>query len=685
VESQDRSFGGILGVLADIIKVERGYEEAVSTFLNSHAQILVAEKDSDIRNAVEYLKSNRLGKASFVSLETLKRINSYNGTASIPSGFIPLKNFIKADSKCQAVVEYFFSNVYFTESAENLPSAADHLSFVTRNGFLYDRGKVSAGSSSESEESLLIGRKGRLDGLKSELKQLGESAACLSAERAKKNAAAESLKAEIRALEEAVHAEDISFANAKAKKESEEAAVKKLKEELAVVELELEESNEAVNELTLRGEELNKELNHIESEKASLELLINELQNTLGANRQEKETLALQVTALKTEMLSFDKEEAAIKENLGTEEAYLAELNESLASKKSLLAEHTAKAISLEEEIASLKLQNEEVSIELRRLGEESGKADKEKSDLIDKLSIDELQLKDREESAETLRNQARDLDVKLTELNFKKSALKERVNQSYKANLETLHIEIDEGADWDAIKTQVAELKEKLDGMGPVNLVAIDEHKELEERYAFLTHQHEDLLNAKDSLLKAIQKINKTTKDLFIDTFQKIQVEFKNFFRMLFGGGQAELVLIDEQDILESGIEIIVRPPGKKLQNLMLMSGGEKALTATALLFAIFKVKPSPFCVLDEIDAPLDESNIGRFANVLKEFLKMSQFIIITHNKRTIELADVMYGITMQERGISKIVSVKFSDGREERVKGASEEKKEDREGVLV
>jgi len=203
---------------------------------------------------------------------------------------------------------------------------------------------------------------------------------------------------------------------------------------------------------------------------------------------------------------------------------------------------------------------------------------------------------------------------------------------------------------------------------MGPVNLVAIDEHRELEERYAFLVRQQEDLLAAKESLHKAILKINKTTKELFIDTFQKIHAEFKNFFKLLFGGGQVELVLIDEQDILESGIEIIVRPPGKKLQNIMLLSGGEKALTAIALLFAIFKVKPSPFCVLDEIDAPLDESNINRFSSVLKDFLKISQFIIITHNKRTIELAEVMYGITMQERGVSKIVSVKFSDKAEEK-----------------
>ena len=338
-------------------------------------------------------------------------------------------------------------------------------------------------------------------------------------------------------------------------------------------------------------------------------------------------------------------------------------MKESLFIKESASGEYANKTKLLEEEIVQLKAQNGTISSELKILSEESNAIEKRRSDMVDCVSVEELQLKDKEKSVESLRNQIRDLDVKLTQTSYKKSSLKERILQSYKVDLEETHMELEDNIDWDALKTQVAELKEKLDKMGPVNLVAIDEHKELEERYSFLVHQQEDLVNAKDSLMKAIQKINKTTKDLFIDTFQKIQVEFKNFFRLLFGGGQAELVLVDEQDVLECGIEIIVRPPGKKLQNLMLLSGGEKAMTATALLFAIFKVKPSPFCVLDEIDAPLDESNIIRFSQVLKDFLKISQFIIITHNKRTIELADVMYGITMQERGVSKIVSVKFMD----------------------
>ena len=198
---------------------------------------------------------------------------------------------------------------------------------------------------------------------------------------------------------------------------------------------------------------------------------------------------------------------------------------------------------------------------------------------------------------------------------------------------------------------------------MGPVNLVAIDEHEEYEERYTFLMKEQSDLLTAKQQILEMIKKINKTTTDLFIETFNKVNNEFQIMFKDLFGGGSAKLVLTDEDDILEAGIEIIARPPGKKLQSISLLSGGERTMTAVALLFSLFKVKPSPFCVLDELDAALDDANISRFVSTLKNFIKESQFVIITHNRQTIAEASAIYGVTMESKGISKIVSMQFSD----------------------
>ena len=215
---------------------------------------------------------------------------------------------------------------------------------------------------------------------------------------------------------------------------------------------------------------------------------------------------------------------------------------------------------------------------------------------------------------------------------------------------------------DWGAVRAQVEVMQDKIDSMGPVNLVAIDEYQEVEERFNFLTTQHEDLVNAKTELEGVIARIDKQSREMFTETFEKVRANFQKMFPDLFGGGRADLVLTEEEDVLEAGVEIVASPPGKKLHRIGLLSGGEQTMTAVALLFSLYQVKPSPFCVLDELDAPLDDANIDRYVQKLKEFLAHSQFIVITHSKRTISAADVIYGVTMQERGVSRMVSVKFS-----------------------
>ena len=212
----------------------------------------------------------------------------------------------------------------------------------------------------------------------------------------------------------------------------------------------------------------------------------------------------------------------------------------------------------------------------------------------------------------------------------------------------------------------QVSTLQKRLDELGPVNLVAIEEYEETEQRYQFLTKQNDDLVSAKAQLMEVINRINTQTEQMFVETFNKVRDNFRLMFVEIFGGGKADLVLANEADVLESGIDIVARPPGKQLQSITLLSGGEQTMTAVALLFSIYQVKPSPFCVLDELDAPLDESNINRFLRVLQRFLVHSQFILITHNKRSIAIADILYGVTMQEHGVSKIVGVKFHKNEE-------------------
>ncbi|MEM7397059.1 MAG: AAA family ATPase, partial [Verrucomicrobiota bacterium] len=319
------------------------------------------------------------------------------------------------------------------------------------------------------------------------------------------------------------------------------------------------------------------------------------------------------------------------------------------------IKESEAQIQPLEEEI---KKQNEALeAIRAKRQARTSALAESEES------------LRQKRDQLDRLRTARSSIDVKLAEHRMRKQNLIDRVVADYRITEDDIitadepEWENESKPDRETLETRVAELKTKLESMGPVNLVAIEEHRELEERYTFLTQQEEDLQNAKKELMEMIRKINSTTTELFSKTFHQVNEHFQVIFKQLFGGGNAKLVLVDEDDVLESGIEIIARPPGKKLQTISLLSGGERTMTAVALLFSLYSVKPSPFCLLDELDAALDDANINRFVTMLQGFLEQSQFVVITHNRQTIEAADVLYGVTMQQKGVSKIVSVKLHD----------------------
>jgi chromosome segregation protein len=281
-----------------------------------------------------------------------------------------------------------------------------------------------------------------------------------------------------------------------------------------------------------------------------------------------------------------------------------------------------------------------------------------------EKLEKAESHSKERREAFQTLQEQKNGLSLRLMELDLNLKHLLSNVEEKYRISPEGLLTREDDRDYFSPeVEARLGELKSLIESMGEVNLLAIQEYEESKARLEFLTEQEADLVNSLEALDQAIKKINRTSRKRFAATFTAVNEKFKEIFTSLFNGGRAELKLVDESDLLETGVDIIAQPPGKKLGNIELMSGGEKALTAVSLIFAIFQFKPSPFCVLDEVDAPLDEANVARYNELVRTMTDRSQFIIITHNKRTIGMADVLYGITMEVPGCSRVVSVKLRE----------------------
>jgi chromosome segregation protein len=474
------------------------------------------------------------------------------------------------------------------------------------------------------------------------------------------------LNKDIAEAQQLLRSQEMVLVNKKANQQTLLEQFQKIKEEEEMIAIELSDTDKELSALTEQKLSLQSSLSLHENEQKQTEDSITQEQNNITLNANLKEKVLVAITQAKTELVALhkriDSDETTLKI---LEDAYNQD-KQSLINLEKQLKDNQTKKESLESEIKDLEEKIEQAKKDLQKqdalLKEKEEKyqeVSEGSSDVVKKIETERLE-------HDKLKNRLYELQMQNKDIDFKYQSIKDRMSQIYKIELESI-ADISGDLQEAALAEDIQRLRDKLDSYGSVNLVAIEEYDELKQRYDFLIQQQNDLFCAKESLHEVILKINRTTKKMFLETFEQTRTEFRNYFRLLFNGGDAQLFLIDEQDPLESGIEIICRPPGKKLQNVLLLSGGEKALSAIALIFAIFKVKPSPFCVLDEIDAALDEANVDRFSRLLQEFAQESQFIVITHNKRTIANADVMYGITMEESGVSKIVSVKFAQNKSE------------------
>ena len=428
--------------------------------------------------------------------------------------------------------------------------------------------------------------------------------------------------------------------------------------QIAELRIEVDARREAVNEVRFDLAQKKQQLEMIEREVAEIRNQLAELQSRIDTREREKENALAQIDAFaeqaenakaRSEQLAGTLEEAAsaiaaLRTELQETETKIEELDSSMNGDRNTLRENEtnlgAIEVKLAEETSQCKFISEKISGEYQ----------------LDVATVDwKMQLWRADEEFET-KVRFDELEDEESENDVRPKARRERGEPS-EDDFAAM-----ENTDWQPLRREVAQLRERLLSMGAVNHTAIEEYAELRERYAFLKTQADDLWSSKNELVKAIDEINSTSQKLFTDTFEQIRKNFAFTFERLFHGGESDLQLVQSEDVLDSGIEIIARPPGTKLRSISLLSGGQRTMTAVALLFAIYMVKPSPFCVLDELDAPLDDANVGRFTDIVREFTRYSQFLVVTHNKRTVSAADTIYGVTMQERGVTQLLSMRFN-----------------------
>ncbi|MBE5874285.1 MAG: chromosome segregation protein SMC [Lachnospiraceae bacterium] len=669
VMEQKEKEKGIIGVVADIIKVDKKYETAIETALGGNIQNIVTDDEDTAKKMIQYLKVNKLGRATFLPLTSITNPQEFKNPEAIEEkGVIGMADeLVNIDKKYKDVAKAMLGRIVVVDHVDNAVKIARKYEYgirmVTLEGELLVPGGAISGGAFKNNSNLL-GRRRELDELEKQIQKLlttideiNEDIENTKSKRNKMRMELESLKADIQRKSIEQNTARLNIAQARERMEEEVEGVAALK-------LEEKELDSKIFEIKNDKETINKELSDSEALEVSTQEQILKFQKDLEEMR-ERETLTLADAGdwdLKVEKLRQTQtfKQANVDRINGEIERSKAELNEILEA----LSENTSEVerrkqniIELEKTIAaSHDAQNESES--------------KLKGDIARKEELSAKQknfFKEREEMAEHITA----LDKEVYRLNAQKERLEESIEAQINYMWDEYEITLSDAAsirdesmtDLSAMKKDISSLKDQIKKLGDVNVNAIEDYKNLMERFTFMKTQHDDLVEAEKTLEGIIAELDAAMRKQFTEKFAEINREFDKVFKELFGGGKGTLELMEEEDILEAGIRIIAQPPGKKLQNMMQLSGGEKALTAISLLFAIQNLKPSPFCLLDEIEAALDDSNVGRFAKYLHKLTKNTQFIVITHRRGTMEQVDRLYGITMQEKGVSTLVSVNLID----------------------
>lgn len=660
---KDKEFGtNIYGALASLIEVPSKYETAVEMVLGSAIQNIVTETENDAKRAIEFLKNNNLGRASFLPISAVKggtlsqNFKNDDGVIGIAS------DLIKYDKKYENIVQNLLGRTVIATNMDNAVSISKKYKYafriVTLDGDIVNPSGLMTGGSVAKKTTSILSRGREIKELEIKLDELRNKKSDAIKSLAEYQENSENVVVEFENVEKELQQVNIDYAREAQKMSEIDNNIDRFKRKIGLLN---GEKDKIVENLTAENENLNGInllIEKLEKENEELQVKIKEFTDKNSDGQREIDDLNSDIVDLKISVSSFDESSASIDEMVSMIEQEINNCAKNVETKElereSLLKENS----EIEEKI-----------VEAQRLIDNAGNA---VSDLEVKVALikEERNNKNAEllsieenidncfKTLDILKDQNSKLDVKKNKLEVDIENIQNKMWEEYETtpNTATNYAEVTS-----ATAKEVEKLRNEIKSLGPVNVNAIEEYKALKDRYEFLSVQKQDLEESEKSLNKIIDDMTKLMKIQFAEQFELINKNFTEVFSELFGGGRAELKLADENNILECGIEIEAQPPGKKLQSMMLLSGGERALTAIALLFAILKLSPSPFCVLDEIEAALDDVNVYRYAEFLKKFSKKTQFLVITHRKGTMESANTMYGVTMQEHGISNLISLKL------------------------
>ena len=648
------------GVLADVIQAPSELEAVLESALAERLQCILCTDELDAFHALESLKENNGGRAAF-ALPLEQRV------ASVPvvAGGVPLVEQVQTSGPFAGLIRHLLAAVMLVDDvAAALRLARQHpdLTFVTRAGDMVAQGGIVSGGSGEQAGKGLIHKKREIRELELLVARLEEETALLGKQRDDLRRQSQEVTEGLKAGAARLHQEELRLTGLLKDRQQATDELARLAERLEVQTEETgnlhEEKGSLEAELKLAGERVSQTA----AASKGLEEETARLKGDLDVHRTQLAAVRERVTAIRVRSATVKEQHDAGLRALAELERQSEDMTRRMTADRLEIETGEAARLKLQAEIAAAterleglvrqQLESEAQLAAIRSDFEAAGTA----------LNTVEAQLKKTREEGDTVRQTQADLQLRFSTLAMQAEQLEQNLLERSRITMAEAVARL-EATEFDeaARRGRQVELQRLLDEMGEVNLMAIEECAGMEERFNFLTGQKDDLEESLRGLQQAIQRINRTTRQRFQETYNLVNAKFQEVFPRLFCGGRAELRLTDEEDLLETGIDIIVQPPGKKLQSVTLLSGGEKALTAVALIFSIFLIKPTPFCLLDEVDAPLDDANIGRFNEMVREMSAISQFIIITHNKATMQVADTLYGITMEEPGASRMVSVRL------------------------